>query len=279
MARLFRWLLRIVSGALLLGLALTFLLYWFFSRSIPDYSETLQVAGISGPVEIVRDNAAVPHIFGQSDEDVYFGLGLAHAQDRLWQMTMLRRTAQGRLSELFGARTAKIDELLRRFDFYPLSVKSFAAQDDYTKAALQAYAAGVNAWLAEVNAGVERLDLFEQPVDEFLCATHRQRRDVVDRLVRVELRALAARVLERVHDVALHAQQAELEHREQAGRASADDDALGLDDVCRGLVLGHGRSSISARVSGGAEARIVAQAVAGSPWTGRSRCRNGRTPV
>jgi penicillin amidase len=153
MARLFRWLLRIVTGAIALGLALAFLAYWFFSRSIPEYGERLTVAGITGEVEIVRDNATVPHIFGPTDADVYFGLGLAHAQDRLWQMTLLRRTAQGRLSELFGARTVKIDELIRRFDLYPLSVKSVAAQDEYTRAALTAYAAGVNAWLKEVNVG------------------------------------------------------------------------------------------------------------------------------
>ena len=153
MARLFRWLLRIVTGVLVLGLAATFLLYWFFSRSVPDYNETLTVRGISGDVEIVRNSAVVPHIFGPTDKDVYFGLGLAHAQDRLWQMMMLRRTAQGRLSELFGPRTVRVDELLRRFDFYALSVRSAAAQDDYTKAALQAYSAGVNAWLQKVNEG------------------------------------------------------------------------------------------------------------------------------
>ena len=153
MVRLFRWLLRLVTGLLVLGLLGVAVLYWFFSRSIPDYGETLTVQGLSAPVEIVRDNANVPHVFGETDEDVYFGLGLAHAQDRLWQMTMLRRTAQGRLSELFGARTVRVDELLRRFDFYAQSVASFERQDEYTQAALTAYAAGVNAWLAEVNAG------------------------------------------------------------------------------------------------------------------------------
>lgn len=153
MLRLFRWLVRIVTGVVLLGLISVVLLYWFFSRSIPTYDETLQVAGIDAPVEIVRDNAGVPHIFGASDTDVYYGLGLAHAQDRLWQMLLLRRTAQGRLSELFGTRTVKIDELLRRFDLYALAVRSASAQDDYTKQALQAYADGVNAWLREVNKG------------------------------------------------------------------------------------------------------------------------------
>ncbi len=66
-----------------------------------------RLAGLAAPVEIVRDNASVPHIFGETDADVFFGLGFAHAQDRLWQMTMLRRTAQGRLSELFGS--ARLD--------------------------------------------------------------------------------------------------------------------------------------------------------------------------
>lgn len=153
MLKLFRWLVRIVSGLVLLGLVSVLLLYWFFSRSIPDYNETLEVSGISEPVEIVRDNAGVPHIFGTSDRDVYFGLGLAHAQDRLWQMLMLRRTAQGRLSELFGARTLKTDELLRRFDLYALAVKSVETQDRYTRDALEAYSDGVNAWLDDVNSG------------------------------------------------------------------------------------------------------------------------------
>ncbi|MEQ9041875.1 MAG: penicillin acylase family protein [Silicimonas sp.] len=153
MLRLFRWLVRIVTGLVLLGLAGVALLYWFFSRSIPTYDETLVVAGLDGPVEIVRDNAGVPHIFGESDHDVYFGLGMAHAQDRLWQMLMMRRTAQGRLSELLGNRTVRIDELIRRYDLYALSVRSVDALDDYSTAALEAYSDGINAWLREVNEG------------------------------------------------------------------------------------------------------------------------------
>ncbi|WP_342075809.1 penicillin acylase family protein [Yoonia sp. SS1-5] len=153
MALIFRWLVRLASALIFLTVAAVVLAYYFASRSLPDYSAENEVSGISAPVEIVRDNANVPHIFGQNDADVYFGLGYAHAQDRLWQMTMLRRTAQGRLSELFGTRTVPIDEVLRRFDIYTLAVSSFNAQDDQTKAALRAYSAGVNAWLAEVNEG------------------------------------------------------------------------------------------------------------------------------
>lgn len=151
MERLFRWLVRGVSALLvLIALALGGV-YMLASRSLPDYDATLTLAGVSTPVEIVRDHADVPHIFAGRDEDVYFGLGYAHAQDRLWQMTMLRRTAQGRLSELFGARTLRIDELMRRLDLYRLAEEAVAAQDDYTRRALASYAAGVNARLAEIN--------------------------------------------------------------------------------------------------------------------------------
>ncbi len=149
----FRWLLRLFTGLVVLaGLALM-LGYWFAARSLPDYSATHRVAGLDAEVEIVRDHANVPHIFGQTDRDVFFGLGFAHAQDRLWQMTMLRRTVQGRLSEQFGTRTLQVDELMRRLDLYSLATASVEAQDAQTRAALAAYASGVNAWLTKVNEG------------------------------------------------------------------------------------------------------------------------------
>lgn len=150
---LFRWLLRILSGVMALSLVLGVLAYWFLSRSLVDYSESFALPGLSGQVEIVRNNDNVPHIFGASDRDVYFALGFVHAQDRLWQMTMLRRTAQGRLSELFGKATLPVDEMLRRLDLYGLALSSVKAQDAETLAALEAYSAGVNAWIEQINAG------------------------------------------------------------------------------------------------------------------------------
>jgi penicillin G amidase len=149
----FRWLIRIVSGLIALSVVLSALAYYILSRSLVDYSEDFVVSGLSAPVEIVRNNDNVPHIFGGTDEDVFFALGFAHAQDRLWQMTMLRRTAQGRLSEIFGPATVKVDELMRRYDLYGLALQSVEVQDGQTRRALEAYAAGVNAWIGEVNAG------------------------------------------------------------------------------------------------------------------------------
>ncbi|WP_294620349.1 penicillin acylase family protein [uncultured Roseovarius sp.] len=169
MAGLFRWLVRITGGLILLGVATVLVLYFLLSRSLPDYDKTLSVTGIGAPVEIVRDNANVPHIFGQSDADSFYGLGYAHAQDRLWQMVMLRRTVQGRLSEVFGPRTLQIDKTLRRFGLYRLARESVAAQDDPTRAALDAYAAGVNARLQEINTealgrGAPEMFIFNAPV-------------------------------------------------------------------------------------------------------------------
>jgi penicillin amidase len=149
----FRWLLRLLTGLVAAGLLALLAVYYFLERSIPDYSESFALNGISAPVEILRNNDNVPHIFGATDEDVFFALGFAHAQDRLWQMTMLRRTAQGRLSEMFGNRTLQIDELLRRYDLYTLSLQSVEAQDAPTRAALDAYSAGVNAWITQINEG------------------------------------------------------------------------------------------------------------------------------
>ena len=169
MGLIFRWLLRIAASLVVLVVLAIGLVYFLASQSLPDYDQTEEVTGLSAPVEIIRDNANVPHIFGESDPDVFFGLGYAHAQDRLWQMTSLRRTVQGRLSEVFGARTVRIDRLLRRLDLYRLAQQSVAVQDDYTTAALEAYAAGVNARLSEINdealgRGAPEMFLFNAPV-------------------------------------------------------------------------------------------------------------------
>ncbi len=175
MAQVFKWLVRIAGGMILLGLVALLGVYFLLSRSLPDYSKDLEVIGILEPVEIVRDNANVPHIFGTNDPDTFYGLGYAHAQDRLWQMVMMRRTVQGRLSEVFGTRTVEIDKILRRFDLYTLAQRSVEAQDTQTLAALRAYSAGVNARLKEINEsalgrGAPEMFLFNNPVSPWTPA-------------------------------------------------------------------------------------------------------------
>jgi penicillin amidase len=146
---LFRWLLRLAVAALALaaGLGVCGRL-WIASRSLPDYDATLRVRGCPPRS---RSCATTPMCRISSVDrsgHVFFGLGFAHAQDRLWQMTMLRRTAQGRLSEVFGERRLAIDEVLRRLDLYRLAAAiGRRCRTPIRQAALDAYSPGVNAWL------------------------------------------------------------------------------------------------------------------------------------
>ena len=150
MTKLFRW---IFAGFVLLLLVAAIgvgFVYYLTSRSLPDYNRSFTGMAVSSPVEIVRDSYAVPHIFGLSDADVLFGLGFVHAQDRLWQMELMRRTAQGRLSEMFGPVTLETDKLMRALDIYTISQRAVHNQTPETLALLNAYSAGVNAWVTQV---------------------------------------------------------------------------------------------------------------------------------
>ena len=99
--------------------------YIALRNSVASPSGTLAMAGLSAPVEVVRDKEGVPHIFAKSEEDLYSALGFVHAQDRLWQMELTRRTGQGRLSEIFGERTFTTDVFLRTLDAYTRGVNAF----------------------------------------------------------------------------------------------------------------------------------------------------------
>ena len=100
---------KFLLGLLAVLLALIILVplggYFWLRTSLPLTNGTVRVAGIDGPIEIVRDAAGVPHIFATTDHDAFYGLGYAHAQDRLWQMEMNRRIGAGRLSEILGDAT------------------------------------------------------------------------------------------------------------------------------------------------------------------------------
>jgi penicillin amidase len=151
MAVVFQWLVRLAVVLIVLAVLGVGMTYYLASRSLPDYDATLKVSGLAAETEIVRDNANVPHILAQNDADAFFALGFVHAQDRLWQMMMLRRTAQGRLSEVFGTATVETDSFIRRLDIYRLAVQSVSVQTPQTITALEAYSAGVNARIAQIN--------------------------------------------------------------------------------------------------------------------------------
>ncbi len=142
------WWLGAGLGGLLLLLILVIAGGYFWLRgSLPAYDGAVSVAGLEAPVEIVRDAHAIPHIYAASPRDGAFAMGFAHAQDRLWQMEMQRRTGAARLSEIFGARGLTVDRFLRTLGVYRIAERNFAALSPAAQAIYEAYAAGVNAYL------------------------------------------------------------------------------------------------------------------------------------
>jgi penicillin amidase len=114
----------------------------------PDSGE-VTVAGISSNVKIYSDDYGVPHIFSQNENDVYFAMGYMHARDRLWQMDISRRAAEGRLSEIFGNRTVKIDKLFRTIGIGKFSFDLYNHISSKSKEMLSYYSRGVNAFIKE----------------------------------------------------------------------------------------------------------------------------------
>lgn len=147
-----RWAVRIGMGAALgIGAIIILFAAFFlsFELSVPNYAGKARVAGLQAPVRIVRDQYAIPHIKAQSFQDAAFALGYAHAQDRLWQMEMSRRAIAGRLSELFGPSTLRIDIMMRTIGLYRAAEAAVAHLTPGGRAVLQAYADGVNAYIAQ----------------------------------------------------------------------------------------------------------------------------------
>ena len=130
------------------ALAAAAILLWYRSASQPRIDGWLKLAGLSGPVSIVRDAEGIPHIYAKSAEDAYFALGFAHAQDRLWQLDMNRRIAAGRLAEILGPSAVDTDRFLRTLGVRRNAERIFGNLSEQARAALKAYARGVNAYLA-----------------------------------------------------------------------------------------------------------------------------------
>ena len=108
-------------------------------------SKTEQITGaISGRVEILRDRAGVPHIYASTTPDLWFGVGLAMAQDRLWQMDRLRRRALGRQAEILGAAYVASDIAHLTVGIDQIATREAAALDENTHAICTAFVAGIN---------------------------------------------------------------------------------------------------------------------------------------
>ncbi len=118
-------------------------------RAWPQTAGVLAVEGLQAPVEVIRDRWGVPHIYARTEHDLFFAQGYVHAQDRLWQMEVHRRTASGRLSEWFGDRTLATDRFLRTLGLRHAAALEWRLLSAETQAALRAYAEGVNTFLRQ----------------------------------------------------------------------------------------------------------------------------------
>ncbi len=108
---------------------------------------TLGVKGLQAPVEVLRDQYGIPHIYAQNDHDLMFAQGFVHAQDRFWQMELNRRTATGTLAELFGELALDTDRATRTFGFDRLGRKDWEVVSEEVRSLVRAYTDGVNACL------------------------------------------------------------------------------------------------------------------------------------
>lgn len=145
---------RIIKGLLWLVFTLVPLVlvagglgFLWLSRSVTPDSGTATIAELAEPVTITRDRNDVPHIRGHSIDDVLMALGYTHAQERLWQMEVLRMAAQGRLSEMFGEPTVGTDVFLRSMGIYQSAQASFDSLDNSAKRQIEAYVRGINAFI------------------------------------------------------------------------------------------------------------------------------------
>lgn len=116
-------------------------------RALPDYNADVSLDGLTADVEVFRDQFGIPHVYAETEHDLYTAVGFLLAQDRLWQMDLLRRVTLGRLSEIFGEDFVETDLLLRALRYTDKSMHLLQITDPEIKDAFKAFADGVNQYL------------------------------------------------------------------------------------------------------------------------------------
>ncbi|MCI0752019.1 MAG: penicillin acylase family protein, partial [Flammeovirgaceae bacterium] len=154
---------KIFKGILIaIGILILILLvggYGYLWTTVPDYAGEFKLEGLKSEVEVLYDDYGIPHIYAQNEEDAYYALGYVHAQDRLFQMEMLRRAAGGRLSEILGEDLLKVDKMFRTLginEFAKEHAQQYLSSDtsSFQKAAL-AYQKGINQYIKAGKTPIE----------------------------------------------------------------------------------------------------------------------------
>ena len=132
---------------ILIGGVAAIAIYTTFYAPLPDYDQTHRVEGINSAVKIHWDPYGVPYITADNEDDLYFAMGYVHAQERLWQMTLLQLRAEGRFAEFLGEDFVETDRYLRTLGFWETAKKIEENTPDSLQRLLQKYADGVNRYV------------------------------------------------------------------------------------------------------------------------------------
>ena len=178
---------RAVAAALLLTTAVT-------AQEAPPgaFAESRALPGLTAPGEIIIDRAGIPHIYAANARDGFFLQGYAVARDRLWQIDLWRKRGLGRLSASFGAQFVAQDRAARLLLYRGEMAAEWAAYPTAAKGWTEAFAAGINAYVADVEAGRAPLPL------EFSATNTRPERWQADDVVRIRSNALASNLTSEV---------------------------------------------------------------------------------
>ncbi|MFO7889988.1 MAG: penicillin acylase family protein [bacterium] len=133
------------------------------TQSLPKTNITLDIACIDTKVDVYRDKYSIPHVVAQNEYDLYFTQGFITSQDRFWQMDIIKRAAQGKLSEIFGSLTIKHDKTILKLGFKRRAQQIASNLSSDAKQALEAYVEGINCYIENDNLPIEYKLLYYTP--------------------------------------------------------------------------------------------------------------------
>jgi penicillin G amidase len=142
--KVIKWLIWIVLGLVVVIFVGS---YGYLKSTLPEYNGEIEIEGLEGKVEILRDSYGMPHIYAQNERDLSFALGYASAQDRLFQMDMIRRAIRGQLSEILGEATIPVDELFMTITAQKSLEEIYVELPDSMKSSMEAFSEGINYYI------------------------------------------------------------------------------------------------------------------------------------
>ncbi len=150
---------RILLALAIIIVVLAAAIYFWMRSTAPDYSGKVHLQGLKGKTTVVYDAYGVPHIYANNAGDAYFAFGYVQAQDRLFQMVMIRRLMQGRLAEILGKSFVKTDEYMRVLSLNKIAARStrrfMQEADQPVKDEVEAYVHGINSFIKKGSLPIE----------------------------------------------------------------------------------------------------------------------------